>query len=258
MARINMNKTALFEEADRIRQIIMGDRTLVDRDKATVTDHFRIALTYNSTNMDGNTLSEREIREILKTGQTIGGKLLQDHNAVLGHARAFDYILECAKYNPPELSEEVICHLHLLFYAGIDIDNAGVFKEEQNHIEGTEYIPPSPKVTPMLMRTYINDMNKQKEGVYHPVEYAAILHKRLLDVHPFAGGNGCVARLLMNMVLKANNYGYCIIPLSLKDDYMEALRTSQLKNDSTPLICLVASCLLDTQKIYARHLNISL
>ncbi len=257
MFKANVNKQALFGEADRLRQSILGARTLADRNKDAVTAHFKLALSYNSTAIDGNCLDEHEVREVIKSGLAIGGKPLKDHYEILGHTRALDYIKECAKYNPLELNEEVINHLHLLFYAGVDIENAGHYKEEQNYIEGTDYVPPSPKVTPMLMKTYINDMNMQKK-TYHPIEYAAILHKRLLDVHPFFGGNGCIARLLMNLVLLAAGYGYCNIPASMKDEYMDSLRAAQLQNDSSAMVCLVASCLIDTQKQYARHLNVQL
>jgi Fic family protein len=38
-------------------------------------------------------------------------------------------------------------------------------------------------------------------GHHHPVEFAAIIHKELVTIHPFIYGNGRAARLLMNLAL---------------------------------------------------------
>ncbi len=47
----------------------------------------------------------------------------------------------------------------------------------------------------------------QKErGRYHPVEFAAQIHKRFVFIHPFKDGNGRMARLLMNLALIQNGY----------------------------------------------------
>jgi Fic family protein len=257
MIKKNLDKAALFAEADKLTNAISHGRVLTGRDEKLLDDHYRPALAYTSTALDGNALTEREARELLRNGLAVGGKPLRDHNAVFGHAKSFDFLLNYAKLKPLTLSEELINQIHLLYYAGIDTESAGTYKREQNYIEGTEYTPPSPKVTPMLMRTYINDMNRQKDA-YHPVEYAIILHKRLLDIHPFSGGNGPAARLLMNLIFKTAGYGYCLVPPSARDDYMEAIRTAQLQNDSTPLVCLVAGCLTESLHVSARVLNVAL
>jgi Fic family protein len=45
----------------------------------------------------------------------------------------------------------------------------------------------------------------------HPVERAAHAHFWLVDIHPFVGGNGRVARLLMNLLLLRNGYPIAIL-----------------------------------------------
>jgi Fic family protein len=40
----------------------------------------------------------------------------------------------------------------------------------------------------------------------HPVETAAFLHHRFVEIHPFTDGNGRVARLLSNLYLIAKGY----------------------------------------------------
>ncbi len=254
MPKINMDKNALFEESDSLKQLIRSAET--DKEKLHIEEYFRNFLTYTSNALGGNTLSESDTKEILTDGLAIGGKTVEEHNEVTGHMRAYNYMLECAKEKPLKLSEELICHMHLLYYAGVDIENAGTYKKVQNYIAGSEYTPPSPKVTPTLMKTFINDMNSQHQ-VYHPIEYSAILHKRLYDIHPFVGGNGRIARLLTNMITMNSGYGLCVIPLTMKDEYSEALNTAIVKNDANHFVCLIATCVVETQKNFCRKLGIS-
>jgi Fic family protein len=50
------------------------------------------------------------------------------------------------------------------------------------------------------MKKFVKDMNREKNQ-RHPIEWAALLHKGLVDIHPFIDGNGRTARLLMNFAL---------------------------------------------------------
>lgn len=72
---------------------------------------------------------------------------------------------------------------------------------------GTEYVPPIAEEVPTLMEDSVLDLKKNKENI-HSVLLAAYAHKKLVDIHPFANGNGRTARLLMNLILI--NKGYCV------------------------------------------------
>ena len=69
-----------------------------------------------------------------------------------------------------------------------------------------------------LIRWYL-----ENERLLHPFELAAIFNHRFLQIHPFADGNGRVARELFNFILMRNGFPPVITPVSKKEEYMSSL-----------------------------------
>ena len=92
--------------------------------------------------------------------------------------------------------------------------------------KGTDYTPPTPDTVPVAMKAYIADLSTLR-GSIHPIEYAARMHKGLVDIHPFIDGNGRTARLLMNLALLQDGYGIAIITPVRRGEYIDALGVSQ-------------------------------
>ena len=118
---------------------------------------------------------------------------------------------------------------------------------------------PAPERVASAIKKYIVDMSSLHNTV-HPIEYAALVHKGLVDIHPFVDGNGRTARLLMNLVLIQAGYGLAIIPPVRRVEYIDALRISQREKqpDNTLFICLIADCVIETQRDYCRLLGLPL
>ncbi len=70
------------------------------------------------------------------------------------------------------------------------------------------------------------DRNKAK---IHPVQLAALVHLKLVTLHPFADGNGRISRLMMNFVLHKNDFPMLNIPYEKRAGYYTALEGSQTK-----------------------------
>ena len=107
-------------------------------------------------------------------------------------------MLMIARSDSFSISEDVIRHLHYLFYNGIDPETAGEYRKGQVFITGTEYVPPVAEEVPKCMVALVTELAEQQRKL-HPVELAAYAHRRLVDVHPFQDGSGRTARLLMNL-----------------------------------------------------------
>ncbi|MFN8426974.1 MAG: Fic family protein [Anaerolineales bacterium] len=66
------------------------------------------------------------------------------------------------------------------------------------------------------------------EKSMHPVILAASAHHRLVKIHPFIDGNGCTARLVMNLILMQNGYPPTVI---LRTDRQSYYRVLSLADD---------------------------
>ncbi len=245
----------LLQKADSYKQKIYSARPLAEEELKSLNDYFRIGFTYSSNALEGNTLTISETKILLEDGITVGGRPLKDCYEAVGHGCAYDYMLELARQPDMCITEDTIKKLHRLFYQKVDIDQAGQYRSIQVYISGTDYVPPSPDEVPRLMQ-HLADQIHSSRTTLHPIELAAMAHKRLVDIHPFSDGNGRTARLLMNLILVNAGYGVVSIPPVLRNDYINALSSSRHQNDMEPFSRLVAECVIETERDYCRLLKL--
>ena len=95
---------------------------------------------------------------------------------------------------------------------------------------------------------------ENKRAEYHPVEFAAQLHKRFVFIHPFIDGNGRLSRLLMNTGLIQDGYMLAVIPPILRQEYISLLERAH--HDDRPLMDFIAERVLESEKEIMRLLHI--
>ena len=248
---------ALLNRIDKTKALIDSRRPLKPEEVRELDAYFRVGTTYSSNALEGNTLTLTETKVLLEDGLTVGGKPLRDCYEAAGHAKAYDFMLKAARSEAFKVSEDIILRLHRLFYQGIEPEKAGIYRDHQVFITGTEYVPPKASELPALMMSFVDELNDTRERV-HPVRLAAFAHRKLADIHPFADGNGRTARLLMNLILVNRGYQIIIIPPVLRVDYINALKAAQrMKNPSDEaFIRLIAECEIEAQRDYCRMFGI--
>ena len=245
----------LLQKADSYKQKISSARPLAKEELKSLDDYFRIGFTYTSNALEGSALTISETKILLEDGIAVGGRPLKDCYEAVGHGAAYDFMLEFARQQDMNITEDTIKKLHRLFYQKVDADQAGQYRSIQVYISGSEYIPPSPEDVPHLMK-HLADQIHSSRSALHPIELAAMAHKRLIDIHPFVGGNGRTARLLMNLVLVNAGYGVVSIQPILRNDYINALSASRRLNDMEPFCKLIAECVIETERDYCRLLKL--
>ena len=105
----------------------------------------------------------------------------------------------------------------------------GEYKEQSNRAGMTFFV--HPELVRGTLREGFTLYQTLPAGMPRAI-YAMFL---LAEIHPFADGNGRVARALMNTELSAAGLCRVMVPLSYRDEYMSALRALSQNENPTPL-----------------------
>ncbi|MCF6357151.1 MAG: Fic family protein [Draconibacterium sp.] len=199
-----------------------------------------ISIVYNSTKIEGCSLSEDDTRILLESNITAKGKPLTDHLMVTDHFDAFIFIknqaLNKRKISVGFLKE--VAALTMKNTGGIVKTISGEFDSSKGDLRlaqvyiDKKYFPDLKKV-PALLETLCNRINEiidVVEGV-DVIKLAADLHYNLVNIHPWADGNGRVSRLMMNYIQLYHNEPLVKIFTEDRAEYISALnRTEEESN----------------------------
>ncbi|HEV3157187.1 MAG TPA: Fic family protein [Candidatus Baltobacteraceae bacterium] len=220
MITINDQIAAKKAELDKLRPIT-GDSL------AMLKQIYDLDLTYTSTAIEGNSLTRIETANLLGFGHSWSGKSEHDHEEVLGHQEALDYVHQLAQENKGILEVE-IRQIHSLVTGRTDPEYAGQYSPHDRTIRGTSIELPSPIDISPLMRDFGQWLSKAPSSV----ETAFTAHERLVMIHPFTDGNGRTARLLMNLVLFKAGYPPVVIGPEHQMGYTKVIKALQEGEDA--------------------------
>lgn len=196
--------------------------------------------TYDSTGIEGNTLTLSETSHLLFEGIVPREKSLREIYEVINHKKAFDYMLNYDK----DVIKEFILQIYNLVIANTlrpeFVSQIGKYRTVQVFIGRS--IPPRPQEVPKkmasLLRWYSTNKNK-----LHPLVLASYFHTEFEKIHPFVDGNGRVGRLLMNFILHKNKYPMINIPKKRRFRYYTSLQEAQYKDNLKSFVKFLLSIL---------------
>jgi hypothetical protein len=184
---------------------------------------------YFSNWIEGTEFAVEEAEEIVFDGR-IPAQRPADAHDVLGTFRAITS--QDLGAHPPSTVEELEVFLADANHAvleGRPEKLPGEYKEKPNRAGQTIFVAPD------LVRGTLREGFKLY-GTLPPGLARAIYAMFLVaEVHPFNDGNGRVARILMNAELSAASRCRVMIPMSYRDEYMQALRALSHNGNPTPL-----------------------
>lgn len=103
------------------------------------------------------------------------------------------------------------------------------------------------------MERFLEDAGARR-ATTQPIEFAALLHIGLVNIHPFIDGNGKTVRLLMNLALMQAGYPLTIIVPVVRPDHIDALQATNTGNNQ-PFVNLLSSMVCEGQRDYIRVLK---
>jgi len=219
-----------------------------------IREKFQIEMTYNSNAIEGNSLTLKETFLVINEGVTVRGKPLKDHLEAKDHHAALEYLYDLIDKNKKHtISEILIQNLHQIIIQETDKEWAGKYRNANVIIGGAKHTPPDALQVPQKMHNLISWLYSQKSKM-NIVELSALLHHKLVYIHPFFDGNGRTARLVVNLLLLQAGYPLVIF---LKNDRKKYYNVLEMADDGKyePLVKFISQSIERSLDIYLKTLT---
>ena len=195
----------------------------------------RIRSIHSSLKIEANSLSLSQVRDV------INGKL------VLGEAKEIQEVKNA--YNAYEKIAEIdpYCIEELKKFHGIMtkyiIEESGDFRSgEEGVFNGEEciFMAPPARFVPQLMNELFGWMKEVKDQI-HPLILSSVFHYEFVFIHPFADGNGRMARLWHTCLLANWKPFFQYIPIEsqierFQEEYYNVIAQCHVNGDSNLFI----------------------
>jgi len=201
-------------------------------------EDFIVRFTYNTNAIEGNRLSLRETSMILMENIIPAGATPNDYNETINSKECYEFI----KNYTGEFNQKFLLKIHGLLTKNTNCTLVGEYRNHDVRISGSDWIPPSYIKIKEEMRKIFQFYYVERKKL-HPVELGAILHNKLVRLHPFSDGNGRTSRVVMNWILIKNKFPMFYVELRDKIHYYETIEDGDKGNDAT-LIHYIASALM--------------
>jgi len=173
---------------------------------------------YFSNYIEGTTFEVEEAVDIIYKGKLIPNRMGDTHD-VLGTYQVCNDRFEMRRI--PQDADQLIDFLrerHQIILQGRPDKNPGVFKEKANRAGSSFFVKPE-HFQGTLKMGY-----KMMQALTDPIARALYLMFLITEVHPFADGNGRIARIMMNAELVAHRQSKLLIPTVYREDYILNLK----------------------------------
>ncbi|MFH1916966.1 MAG: Fic family protein [Nanoarchaeota archaeon] len=206
---------------------------------------FMIRFTYDSTRIEGSTLTLKETADLLQEEVTPKGKSLRDVKETEAHRNVFYKMLR----HTGDLTLATTLEWHHELFKEVDPEIAGAIRKHPVAIARSKVELALPaEIDPLLHEFF----QWYKKNNIHPVIKAALVHLRFVTIHPFSDGNGRMSRIMMNFVLHKNGYPMLNIEYINRNSYYNALEKSQLQKRDEYFIQYFLKKYVKTHKKYVK------
>lgn len=195
----------------------------------------RIRSIHSSLRIEANSLTLSEVRDVINGRTVLGDR--QEIREVQNAYAAYEQLADIDPY-----SIDALKRIHGIMTAGT-VRESGIFRSgEEGVFAGDQciFIAPPPHMVPELMQDLFSWMQNSQDTV-HPLILAAVFHYEFVFIHPFADGNGRMARFWHTVLLYRWRDIFEYIPLEsqierFQQEYYDAISTCHALGSSNTFI----------------------
>ena len=193
----------------------------------------RIRSIHSSLKIEANSLSE--VRDVIN-----GHLVLGDQKEIQEVKNAYAAYEKISEINPSSISD--LKRIHGIM-TNRTVHESGVFRKGEEGVFSGEkciFVAPPANMVSELMKDLLSWV-KKNEGIVHPLIMSAVFHYEFVFIHPFADGNGRMARLWHTVILYRWRSVFEFIPLEsrierFQSEYYDAIAKCHVNGNSDVFI----------------------
>ena len=195
----------------------------------------RIKSIHSSLKIEANSLSLGQVRDVINGKMVLGEQ--KEIQEVKNAYAAYERFSEIQPFSIKSLKR---FHGIMTKYV---VEESGVFRRgEEGVFNGDEciFMAPPAQFVPQLMGDLFAWMKEEKNNV-HPLIMSSVFHYEFVFIHPFADGNGRMARLWHTAMLAKWKPVFEYIPIEsqiekFQNEYYKAIARCHVEGESTLFI----------------------
>jgi Fic family protein len=125
----------------------------------------------------------------------------------------------------------------------LTVQESGVFRSHEEGVFNGDiciFMAPPPQFVPSQMKSLFQWMKESREKV-HPLILSSVFHYEFVFIHPFADGNGRMARLWQTAIMSDWNPVFRFLPLesqiyAFQEEYYDAISACHVNGSSNVFV----------------------
>ena len=205
----------------------------------------RIKSIHSSLKIEANSLSLDEVRDVINGNTVLGDQ--KEIQEVKNAYTAYEKIFET---DPASINDLKKIHGIMTYRT---VEESGDFRKGAEGVFADGkciFIAPPPHMVNELMTNLLSWV-KENESKVHPLILSAVFHYEFVFIHPFADGNGRLARLWHTIILSRWRPVFAYIPLEsqiekYQQDYYKAISQCHANGNSDVFIEFMLNMISNT------------
>lgn len=188
-------------------------QSLSEENRSTMLEKFSITYTYNSGKIENSLITYHDTQEIYEHGRVVSftgdvRTLFEISNL----KESWEWLLN-DKAADLQLSESTLLDAHALLCRGTYDESRwakgerpGTYKLNDYAVGVDQKVGYTPEKVAPAIDELLTETNEALKANANVLTISCYFHAKLVEIHPFADGNGRVARLFSNLILVSSGF----------------------------------------------------